>query len=143
MEEEDISELYNFNYNLVYHKDIEINIDNEVKENKSQYEYDLSQIISRPDNDDLYNVKLFGIFTILNDNIYAKCIFNLLRKKMPEEFQNETSTYHNIRLFYQILSYDFLYLYHPCICDIYHDNVIKPENLHKLINFLNNIKQET
>ena len=54
---------------------------------------------------------------------------------MPTEF-------HDIKLFYQILSYDFLHLYHPCICDIYHDNVIKTENLNKLLTFLDNIKHD-
>ena len=107
---------------------------------KKQYEYDLSQIISKLDNVDLYNMKLYGIFIILNHNEDTKHIFNLLRKKMPTEFHDETDTYHNIMLFYQILSYDFLHLYHPCICDIHHDLVIKPENLNKLLTFLDNIK---
>jgi len=119
----DISELYNFNYNCVYH------IDN-IK-NNSKYEYDLSQIISKlADND---NIELLGIFTILNENKYIKYIFNLLRKKMPEEFSNETNDLHNIILFYKILSYEFLYVYHPCICDLYHDNDIKFENLNCLL----------
>ena len=61
---------------------------------------------------------------------------------MPIEFHDETDTYHNIRLFYQILSYDFLHLYHPCICDIYNDNVIKTENLNKLLTFLDNITHD-
>ena len=121
--DKDISELYNFNYNCVYH------IDN-IK-NNSKYEYDLSQIISKlADND---NIQLLNIFTILNENKYIKYIFNLLRQKMPEEFSNETNDLHNIILFYKILSYEFLYVYHPCICDIYHDNEIKTENLHNLL----------
>lgn len=134
--EEEISELYNFNYNCVYN-----NIKNE-EEKKIQYKYDLTQIISESDNDDLYNIKLYGIFIILNHNEDTKHIFNLLRKKMPIEFHDETDTYHNIRLFYQILSYDFLHLYHPCICDIYHYNVIKTENLNKLLTFLDNITHD-
>ena len=100
----------------------------------------MTQIISESDNDDLYNIKLYGIFIILNHNEDTKHIFNLLRKKMPTEFHDETDTYHNIMLFYQILSYDFLHLYHPCICDIYNDNVIKTENLNKLLTFIDNIK---
>ena len=131
--EGEISELYNFNYNCLYN-----NIKNE--DDKKQYEYDLSQIISKLDNVDLYNMKLYGIFIILNHNEDTKHIFNLLRKKMPTEFHDETSSKYNIRLFYQILSYDFLHLYHPCICDIYNDNVIKTENLNKLLTFLDNIK---
>jgi hypothetical protein len=131
--EEEISELYNFNYNCVYHID---NI-----ENKSQYKYDLEQIISTPpNNEDLYIMKLYGIFTILNNNQDTRYIFNLLRKKLPEDlFHNETDILHNNRLFYKILSYDFLYLYHPCICNIYHDNVIKPENLNRLLERLNRL----
>ena len=121
--DKDISELYNFNYNCVYH------IDN-IK-NNSKYEYDLSQIISKlADND---NIQLLNIFTILNENKYIKYIFNLLRKKIPEEFSNETNDLHNIILFYKILSYEFLYVYHPCICDLYHDNDIKSENLNRLL----------
>ena len=116
--DKEISELYNFNYNCVYH------IDN-IK-NNSRYEYDLSQIISNPADND-------NIFSILNENKYIKYIFNLLRKKMPEEFSNETNDLHNIILFYKILSYEFLYLYHPCICDLYHDNEIKSENLNRLL----------
>ena len=123
--DKEISELYNFNYNCVYH------IDN-IK-NNSKYEYDLSQIISKPADNDLYNIKLFRIFTILNENKYIKYIFNLLRQKMPEEFSNETNELHNIILFYKILSYEFLYVYHPCICDLYHDNDIKSENLNRLL----------
>ena len=119
----DISELYNFNYNCVYHID-------HIK-NNSKYEYDLSQIISKLADYD--NIKLLGIFTILNENKYIKYIFNLLRKKMPEEFSNETNDLHNIILFYKILSYEFLYVYHPCICDLYHDNEIKTENLNCLL----------
>ena len=80
---------------------------------------------------------------ILNHNEDSKHIFNLLRKKMPTEFHDEKDTYYNIKLFYQILSYDFLHLYHPCICDIYNDNVIKTENLNKLLTFLDNIKHDT
>ena len=121
--DKDISELYNFNYNCVYH------IDN-IK-NNSKYEYDLSQIISKLADYD--NIKLLGIFTILNENKYIKYIFNLLRQKMPEEFSNETNALHNIILFYKILSYEFLYVYHPCICDLYHDNDIKSENLNRLL----------
>ena len=121
--DKDISELYNFNYNCVYH------IDN-IK-NNSKYEYDLSQIISKlADND---NIQLLNIFTILNENKYIKYIFNLLRQKMPEEFSNETNDLHNIILFYKILSYEFLYVYHPCICDIYNENEIKSENLNCLL----------
>ena len=130
--EGEISELYNFNYNCLYN-----NIKNE--DDKKQYEYDLSQIISTLDNVDLYRAKLYGIFIILNHNEDIKNIFNLLRKKMPPAFHDETDICHNIRLFYQILSYDFLHLYHPCICDIHHDLVIKPENLNKLLTFLDNI----
>ena len=133
---EEISELYNFNYNCLYN-----NIKNE-EEKKIQYKYDLTQIISESDNDDLYNIKLYGIFIILNHNEDAKHIFNLLRKKMPIEFHDETDMYYNVRFFYQILSYDFLHLYHPCICDIYNDNVIKTENLNKLLAFLDNIKYD-
>ena len=121
--DKDISELYNFNYNCVYH------IDN-IK-NNSKYEYDLSQIISKLADYD--NIKLLNIFTILNENKYIKYIFNLLRKKIPEEFSNETNDLHNIILFYKILSYEFLYVYHPCICDLYHDNDIKSENLNRLL----------
>ena len=128
------SELYNFNYNCLYN-----NIKNE-EEKKIQYKYDLSQIISESDNDDLYHIKLYGIFIILYDNEDTRNIFNLLRKKMPIEFHDETDMYYNVRFFYQILSYDFLHLYHPCICDIYNDNVIKTENLNKLLTFLDNIK---
>ena len=121
--DKEIRELYNFNYNCVYH------IDN-IK-NNSKYEYDLSQIISKlADND---NIQLLNIFTILNENKYIKYIFNLLRQKMPEEFSNETNDLHNIILFYKILSYEFLYVYHPCICDLYHDNEIKTENLNRLL----------
>ncbi len=131
--EGEISELYNFNYNCVYN-----NIKND-EETKTQYKYNLTQIISESDNDDLYNIKLFGIFTILNNNEDTKHIFNLLRKKIPTEFHDENDTYYNIRLFCQILSYDFLHLYHPCICDIFHNKVIKHENLFKLLTFLNTI----
>jgi hypothetical protein len=134
--EGEISELYNFNYNCLYN-----NIKNE-EEKKIQYKYDLTQIISESDNDDLYNIKLYGIFIILNHNEDTKHIFNLLRKKMPIEFHDETDMYYNVRFFYQILSYDFLHLYHPCICDIYNDNVIKTENLNKLLTFLVNIKHD-
>ena len=132
--EGEISELYNFNYNCLYN-----NIKNE-DDKKKQHKYDLSKIISESDNDDLYNIKLYGIFIILNHNEDTKYIFNLLRKKMPIEFHDETDIYYNVRFFYQILSYDFLHLYHPCICDIYNDNVIKTENLNKLLTFLDNIK---
>ena len=134
--EEEISELYNFNYNCLYN-----NIQNE-EEKQIQYKYDLAQIISELDNDDLYNIKLYGIFIILNHNEDTRNIFNLLRKKMPIEFHDETDMYYNVRFFYQILSYDFLHLYHPCICDIYNDNVIKTENLNKLLTFLDNIKHD-
>ena len=136
--EREISELYNFDYNCVYN-----NIKND-EEAKSQYKYDLSQIISESDDVGSYRLKLWGIFLILNNNEYIKHIFNLLRKKMPTEFHDETSSEYNIRLFYQILSYDFLHLYHPCICDIYHDHdiVIKTENLNKLLTFLDNIKHD-
>lgn len=127
--DKDISELYNFNYNCVYH------IDN-IK-NNSKYEYDLSQIISKLADYD--NIKLLGIFTILNENKYTKYIFNLLRQKMPEEFSNETNELHNIILFYKILSYEFLYVYHPCICDLYHDNEIKSENLNRLLEKLDSL----
>jgi len=99
--------------------------------NNSKYEYDLSQIISKLADYD--NIKLLGIFTILNENKYIKYIFNLLRQKMPEEFSNETNELHNIILFYKILSYEFLYVYHHCICDLYHDNEIKSENLNRLL----------
>ncbi len=132
---EEISEFYDFNYNCVYN-----NIKND-EEAKSQYKYDLSQIISESDDVGSYRLKLWGIFLILNHNEDIKHIFNLLRKKMPTEFHDETSSKYNIRLFYQILSYDFLHLYHPCICDIHHDLVIKPENLNKLLTFLDNIKR--
>ena len=131
--EAEISELYNFNYNCLYN-----NIKND-EYKKIQYKYDLTQIISVSDNDDLYNIKLYGIFIILNHNEDIKHIFNLLRKKMPTEFHDETDMYYNFRFFYQILSSDFLHLYHPCICDIYNDNVIKTENLNKLLTFLDNI----
>jgi hypothetical protein len=134
--EEEISELYNFNYNCLYN-----NIKNE-EEKKIQYKYDLTQIISESDDVVLYRMKLYGIFIILNYNEDAKYIFNLLRKKMPTEFHDETDICHNIRFFYQILSSDFLHLYHPCICDIYHDLVIKTENLNKLLTFLDNIKYD-
>ena len=72
--EGEISELYNFNYNCLYN-----NIKNE--EEIIQYKYDLTQIISESDNDDLYNIKLYGIFIILNHNEDTRNIFNLLRKK--------------------------------------------------------------
>jgi hypothetical protein len=108
MEKTDISELYNFDYQCVYRVDTE---------DKTQYKYDLSQIISRPEDDDLYNVKLFGIYTILNNNEETKQIFNLIRMLLPEEYHDESSTFHNIMLFYEIISYQFLHLYHPCICD--------------------------
>ena len=130
----EISELYNFNYNCLYN-----NIKND-EDKKIQYKYDLTRIISESDNDDLYNIKLYKIFIILNHNEDTKHIFNLLRKKMPTEFHDETDMYYNVRFFYQILSSDFLHLYHPCICDIYNDNVIKTENLNKLLTFLDNIK---
>ena len=39
-----------------------------MKKKKIQYKYDLTQIISESDNDDLYNIKLYGIFIILNHN---------------------------------------------------------------------------
>ena len=136
MNAEQISEFYDFNYNCVYN-----NIKND-EEAKSQYKYDLSQIISELDDVGLYLVKLWGIFLILNRNENIKHIFNLLRNKMPTEFHDETSSEYNIRLFYQILSYDFLHLYHPCICDIYHDTVIKTENLNKLLIFLDNITRD-
>ena len=124
-----ISEQYNFNYNCVYHMG---NI-----KNTAQYEYDLSQIIFKTAEYD--NIKLFEIFTVLNENKYTKYIFNMLRHKMPEEFSNETNTLNNIILFHKILSYDFLYLYHPCICDLYHDNEIKTENLHRLLEKLDSL----
>ena len=127
--DKDISDLYNFNYNCVYH------IDN-IK-NNSKYQYDLSQIISKLADYD--NIKLLNIFTILNENKYIKYIFNLLRQKMPEEFSNETNDLHNIILFYKILSYEFLYVYHPCICDLYHDNDIKSENLNRLLEKLDSL----
>ena len=130
----EISELYNFNYNCLYN-----NIKND-EDKKIQYKYDLTRIISESDNDDLYNIKLYKIFIILNHNEDTKHIFNLLRKKMPTEFHDETDMYYNVWFFYQILSSDFLHLYHPCICDIYNDNVIKTENLNKLLTFLDNIK---
>lgn len=123
--DKEISDLYDFNYTCVYHI---YNI-----KNNSQYEYDLEQIISKPADNNLYNIKLFEIFAILNENKYTKYIFNLLRQKMSEEFSNETNALHNIILFYKILSYEFLYVYHPCICDIYHDNEIKSENLNRLL----------
>ena len=53
------------------------------EETKTQYKYDLSQIISESDNVDLYHMKLYGIFIILNHNEDTKHIFNLLQKKMP------------------------------------------------------------
>ena len=132
--EGEISELYNFNYNCLYN-----NINNDI-EKKIQYKYDLSQIISESDDIVLYRVKLYGIFMILNHNEDTKHIFNLLRTKMPTELHDETDVYYNVWFFYQILSYDFLHLYHPCICDIYNDNVIKTEILNKLLTFLDNIK---
>ena len=69
-------------------------------------------------------------------------IFLIYYKKKCLEFHDEKDTYYNIKLFYQILSYDFLHLYHPCICDIYHDNVLKTENLNKLLTFLDNITRD-
>ena len=87
MDETEISELYNFNYNCVYN-----NIKND-EETKTQYKYDLSQIISELDDVNLYHIKLYGIFIILNHNEDAKHIFNLLRKKMPTEFHDENDTY--------------------------------------------------
>ena len=39
-----------------------------MKKKKIQYKYDLTQIISKSDNDNLYNIKLYGIFIILNHN---------------------------------------------------------------------------
>jgi hypothetical protein len=137
--EREISKLYNFNYKLIYHRQSHKN----EEEKKTQHKYDLLQIISESDNDDLYHIKLYGIFIILNSNKDTKQIINLLRKKMPEEYHDETDFYHNVKLFNQILSYDFLHLYHPCICDIYHNNIIKTENLNKLLTFLENIKCDT
>jgi hypothetical protein len=109
--------------------------------NNAQYEYDLSQIISKPQDGAgaLYNIKLLEIFTVLNANKYTKFIFNMLREKTAKEFSNENDNLHNIILFYKILSYEFLYLYHPCICDIYHDNEIKTENLHRLLEKLDSL----
>ena len=92
--EGEISELYNFNYNCLYN-----NIKNE-DDKKQQYKYDLAQIISESDDVVLYRMKLYGIFIILNYNEDAKYIFNLLRKKMPTEFHNETDIYYNVRFFY-------------------------------------------
>jgi hypothetical protein len=127
--DKDISKQYNFNYKCGYHMDN--------NKNTAQYEYDLSQIIFKIAEYD--NIKLFEIFTVLNENKYTKYIFNMLRHKMPEEFSNETNTLNNIILFHKILSYEFLYLYHPCICDIYHDNEIKTENLHRLLEKLGSL----
>ena len=73
--EGEIYELYNFNYNCVYHID---SIKNE-EEKKTQYKYDLLQIISESDNDDLYNIKLYGIFIILNSNEDTKNIFKYFK----------------------------------------------------------------
>ena len=84
MNETEISELYNFNYNCVYN-----NIKND-EEAKSQYKYDLLQIISESDNDNLYHIKLYGIFIILNNNKDTKHIFNLLRKKCLQSFTMKT-----------------------------------------------------
>ena len=55
--EREISELYNFNYKLVYHRQSHKN----EEEKKTQHKYDLLQIISESDNDDLYHIKLYGI----------------------------------------------------------------------------------
>jgi len=130
MEDKDISELYNFTYNYVYHMNIE---------NETQYKYDLSQIISKQiNNEDEYNLMLIGIFTILNDNQNTRHIFNLLRNKIQiQGYNDETNIIHNFKLFMLILSPEFLYLYYPCICDIYHNNVIKSENLNCLLQKLN------
>ena len=130
MENTDISELYNFTYKCVYHTDME---------NKSLYKYDLSQIISKQtNNEDEYNIMLIGIFTILNENKDTRHIFNLLRNKITTEgYNDETDIIHNFKLFMLILSPEFLHLYHPCICDIYHDTVIKSENLSRLLKKLN------
>lgn len=133
MDETEISTLYNFNYNCTYN-----DITNK-EEKKVQYQYDLSQIISKTDNEDLYIMKLYGIFVILNNNEITKYIFNLLRKKMPIEFHEENNFYYNVRLFYQILSIDFLHFYHTCLCDIYHNNIIKIEHLNKLVAFINSL----
>lgn len=77
---------------------------------------------------------LIGIFTILNDNKDTKHIFNLLRNKITTEgYNDETDIIHNFKLFMLILSPDFLHLYHPCICDIYNDTIIKSENLERLL----------
>jgi len=56
---------------------------------------------------------------------------------MPEKNKDETDKLYNIQLFVVMLSFDFLYLFHPCICDIYNDNQIKPVNLDKLMTILN------
>jgi hypothetical protein len=130
MEETDINELYNFSYDCVYHMDIE----NEVK-----YKYDLSQIIIKHyENEDIQNVMLVGIFTILNENDDTRHIFNLLRNKITADgYNDETNIIHNFKLFMLILSPAFLHLYHPCICDIYHHTTIKSENLDRLLNKLN------
>jgi len=41
-----------------------------------------NEIISESDDDDLYHLKLYGIFIILNHNENTIHIFNLLRKKL-------------------------------------------------------------
>lgn len=132
--EGEIHELYNFDYTCVYHIDDNI-------QNEKQYKHDLLQIISRPPNDELYYMKLYGIFTILNKNKDTKYIFDLLRKKIKLKIEDKVDDdpLNIIILFYESLTYDFLYLYHPCICDIYHDNAIKPENLNRLLSKLDTL----
>ena len=39
-------------------------------------------------------------------------------------YDDETDIIHNFK---------FLHLYHPCICDIYHDTIIKSDNLDHLL----------
>jgi hypothetical protein len=65
-------------------------------------------------------------------------MFYFLRKRTYfKGYNDETDIIHNFKLFMLILSPEFLHLYHPCICDIYHDTVIKSENLDRLLKKLN------
>ena len=62
----------------------------------------------------------------------------MLRNKITiEGYNDETNIVHNFKLFMLILLPEFLHLYHPCICDIYHHTIIKSKNLDRLLNKLN------
>ena len=71
------------------------------------------------------------IFDMLNCNEDTKRSLDLLRTKLPTRFRDETNHEMNVIMVTKVISSsELLYLYHPCICDIYHDNVVKPEHLH-------------